>query len=177
MQETKQTNSNNWQDKPEVKKGNIGENIVDKYLRDKGFVPYYPDMRSAHPFDRLCASKDKRTLLIAEVKAKAKRTYYPDTGFNISNYEDYCNIRQKYNIPIYLYFVDEGMGLVYGNKLSVLEEEKIIKHQMMDLKYPLKQKGIIYFPIEKMEVIGAITEKKQQELKDLSSRNYPYKIA
>jgi len=169
-----QTNSNNWQDKPEVKKGNIGENIVDKYLRNKGFVIYYPDKGKPHPFERLCASRDKRKLLIAEVKAKAKRTFYPDTGFNIKHYKDYCHIREKYNMPIFVYFVDEHEGKVYGNNLLELEKRREITHNFKILVYPLKQNGIIYFPRIAMIELGDIAEEEKQELKQLSKRSYSY---
>lgn len=176
---TNKTNSNNWQDKPEVKKGNIGENIVDNHLRERGLVPYYPNSENAHPFDRLCATMDKRKLLIAEVKTKAKRTYYPDTGFDYKHYECYCNVRNKYNLPIFVYFVDENTGDIYGNTLRELEKETEITHNFKILNYPLKQKAntgkmIIYFPIQNMKPVGKLTSKQMIELKNLSRRNYQY---
>ena len=77
-----------WNDKPQVKKGNIGEKIIDKYFEDQGYIIYKTSTKAAHLIDRLYV-KDKKRLIFADVKTKAKRNKYPDTGFNYSNYEEY----------------------------------------------------------------------------------------
>ena len=71
----------NFDELPGTQKGRIGEIEVDKYLSSIGIIPYAPILSKAHPFDRLCASADKKKLFVAECKAKAARTYYPDTGY------------------------------------------------------------------------------------------------
>ena len=42
-----------WQDKIQVKKGNIGEKIVRNYLEKKGFIVYEPKTNGSHPFDKI----------------------------------------------------------------------------------------------------------------------------
>lgn len=73
-----------------------------------------------HCFDKV-AIKNKKEMLIAEVKTKAARLYYPDTGFNLRNYREYQAIKEKYNVPIFVFFVDEKKRRVYGNWLAKKE--------------------------------------------------------
>ena len=84
---------------------------------------------------------------------------------------EYKNISEKYHLPIFLFFVDEMLGKVYGNKLSYLEE----KIKTSDgTQYPLEQKGIIYFPLERMKPIAILDIKSVMEIKQLNTRNYEY---
>ena len=100
----------------------MGEAIVTKYLKDKGYIVYSPEeLQGAHGFDRL-AVKDKTEVIIAEIKTKARMNRYNATGFNIKHYREYKRISRKYNIPVFIFFVDEALGRIYGNFLSVLEE-------------------------------------------------------
>lgn len=169
----------NFDDLVTTKKGYIGEHEVDRYLASIGIIPYAPTIGKAHPFDRLCASSDKKRLFIAECKAKASRSYYPDTGINESNYQDYKNILKTYGIDIWLFFVDEHKQSIYGNLLSVLESPKIVNHGGKNIRYPLLQrdyrgKQIIYFPLESMVEVCKISPDVALQLKALSSRNYEY---
>jgi len=164
----------NWEDKPEVKKGNLGEAIIDKYLRGKGLVPYFPAPGGAHPFDRLCASSDKQTIYVAEVKTKPRRVKYPDTGIDWKHYLDYQNIQAKYHIDVYLYFVDELEKAIYGGKLNALLQEHRVRNNGKQLWYPLKWNNILYFPLALMEPIATLSDEQVYELKRLSNRNNKY---
>lgn len=169
----------NWNNKREVIKSNIGENAVDADLIEKGWVIYHPmkGLNKGHPFDRLCAKPDKKSLLVAEVKTKARRIDYDDTGFNISQYETYCNIREKHNLLFFIYFVDHIEGVVngiqmqgiYGNFLHVLEERhgELTKGKL--ITYPLRQNGIIYFPLVRMNKIADLSQEDIESLKRLTS--------
>lgn len=171
---------NTWNKKPQVKKGNLGEEIVVNYISKHGFVPYKPTLDSkAHPFDLLCASEDKKTVFIAEVKAKALRQKYPDTGINMRNYNDYHNIMDRYNgINIFLFFVDEKAGKVYGNWLSILKQRRWITHNGKKICYPRHEnngyQSIIYFPKEAMRDIADLTPGEIEKLANLSTRNPKY---
>lgn len=169
----------NFDDLPGTKKGYIGESEIDRYLESKGIVPYAPIVGKAHPFDRLCATADKKKIFIAECKAKASRTYYPDTGINEKNYLDYKSILDKYGIGILLFFVDEHKKSIYGNLLSKLDEPTVIIHNGKAIKYPLVQtdslgRRIRYFPLASMIEVCKISDKVVEELKQLSRRNYSY---
>ena len=163
-----------WQDKTTVKKGNWGERYVEKHLLKHGYVPFKSVSDTAHPFDRLVASRDKKSISIAEIKTKPRRLYYPDTGFDIRSYEDYKAISQKHNLGVYIFFVDEHEKQIYGNFLSILDEPCEIEYKGRKLSYPLNDKGIRYFPLAKMNKIADLTEIEATILRKLSTRKYNY---
>lgn len=161
-----------WENKEQVKKGNIGELIVRKYLEKKGYIIYEPKTKGSHPFDKI-AIKDKKDMVIVEVKTKSRMNKFNATGFDTRSYKYYKSIRDKYNIPLYCFFVDEHLGNVYGNKLSVLEENYI--DNKGDL-YPNTKivNNIILFSLEKMKTIHTLTNKQKENIKKHSTRNYEY---
>jgi len=161
-------------DRPQARKGFIGEDIVRRHLEAKNVVVYGPETDAAHPFDKLCATKDKRSIFIAEAKAKPARTFYPDTGINTSHLEDYRHIRERYRMEIFVYFVDEDSETIYGNKLSVLEQPREVEHKGRQLSYPLRHNGIVYFPLEAMVTVGSLSEKDVAALRSLSQRKLEY---
>lgn len=162
-----------------VKYGNIGEEIVTNYLLSKGFITYSPANVGAHPFDRLCASRDKKTIFIAEVKTKPARVFMPDTGINLKSYNEYKFVMDRYNINVVMFFVDQDRAKVYGNQLSILVEPFKIEHEGKVIDYPRIEKSkygkeIIYFPLAKMIHIDNIARDVLDNLKVLSSRNANY---
>lgn len=163
-----------WKERKCVKKGDIGEKLVDKYLRSKQLIPYSPDSEYPHPFDRLVASRDKQTLMIIDVKTKAARNSYPDTGMNKSHYDEYMRISIKHNIPVYVFFCDEMLGKVYGNYLSELIKPTKIKVKNKIINYPLVQGDIIYFPLSLMIDVCNIESDQIVAMKSLSARSHVY---
>ena len=161
-----------WHNRTQVKKGDYGEQIIDDYLKSKGIIPYASVIDGPHPFDRLCVHGLR--LVIVEVKAKPHREYYPDTGINISQYEKYKAIQEKHGLDLYIYFVDEKQGEIYGNKLSILDAERIVENKNRVIKYPKRERGIIYFPLEAMKLIASLTMKQCEKQKSNSSRNPAY---
>ncbi len=164
-----------FKDSKQFLKGKMGEELVDKYLMGRNIIPYHPVFEGAHPFDRICASTDKKKVLIVEVKTKAMRKYYPDTGFNIRSYNEYKYVSKKYNIPIFIFFVDEKLQEVYGNYLHELDKRYIIEYEGKKLVYPKKENNIIYFSMKLMirDICGIKSEITGQ-LKELSCRNHEY---
>jgi len=164
---------------PTTRKGYIGEEEVDKFLISKGIIPYAPKVGKAHPFDRLCATTDKSKIFIAECKAKSMRTCYPDTGINLTSYNEYKHINATYGIDVWLFFVDENLRKIYGNLLTKLDEPRTLNLDGKLLRYPWIQrsfngKEIIYFPVSSMVTVCEITQEIAAELKSLSTRNYEY---
>lgn len=147
--------------------------MIQKWLETKGFVVYKPITFAAHAFDKL-AIKDKKQAIIVETKSKAARKYYPDTGINVKHYREYKFISKKHRLPVFIFFVDENVGKIYGNWLSILEKEEIIIHNGKTLIYPLVDRGIIYFPLEKMRFIAMLDLETIEKLKYHSTRNYKY---
>jgi hypothetical protein len=164
----------NWNDKPEVQKGSAGERLVLDWLNSRGVIVYLPVSDAAHPFDKLCATPDKKTIFVAEVKTKPCRVHYPDTGVNISNYNDYMHIRNKYTIGVYLFFVDEYLAKIYGNWISELESPCEIEHKGKIYQYPLRQKGIIYFPLARMKDVCVLSHDVVSTLSAIHNGKYTY---
>ena len=48
-----------WEDKIRVKKGNIGEEIIKQFLKEKGFVIYRHELGMSHVFDMIAVKKLK----------------------------------------------------------------------------------------------------------------------
>ena len=167
-----------WEDKIQVKKGNIGEEIIKQFLKEKGFVIYRPELDMSHVFD-IIAIKEKKQIIIVEVKTQARRNYYDDTGVTLKHYNEYQIIKQKYNLPMFLFFVDEMLKKIYGNWLSELEKPYEVVRMGEKVIYPLTQKGStgirVYFHLDKMIIIKEnIDENIINDLKSLSTRNYEY---
>jgi len=165
-----------WAERKEVRKGNLGESIVDEFLKAKQVIPYKPDYDGAHPFDRLCATADKKTIFVADIKTKAQRERYSDTGIDLSHYGDYTHIQVKYGLRVFIFFVDEKVRQVYGNWLAELERPYIgaTRDGKRTVSYPLRQGGIIYFPLVHMQPISQVDYERAQELMALSTRSYAY---
>ena len=165
----------NWQDLPRVKKGNIGESLVNKYLVAHGYIPYSPDVGGSHPFDRIVVAKNKKRIFIAESKTKPARKYYPDTGIELKHYEEYCFIEHKHNLDVFLFFVDEDAGKIYGNWLKKLSASVDVIHNGRMLTYPITVNGIIFFPLVSMIQIADIPSSETEAIKGLSSRKDCYR--
>lgn len=117
--------------------------------------------------------------MIVEVKAKAKRNFYPDTGIDEEAYNNYKHISNEHHINCFIFFVDEFSGKIYGNSLDELEKPTVVEHNGKKIHYPLKQqtasgKTIIYFPLDNMKTIGVLTDVEKAKLKQLSNRSYEY---
>lgn len=164
----------NWEDKIQVQKGNIGEQLVNEFLVGKNYIPYSPDVAIAHPFDRLVASKDKKRIFIADVKAKAKRRAYPDTGINVSHYNEYKYISIKYGIEVFIFFVDEENEMIYGNTLKNLDKPQVITVRDAGVVYPWVTNGIRYFPMMNMINIATIPRTEVLKMRELTTKNPKY---
>lgn len=162
-----------WNDKPSVQKGSIGERIVDEWLIGLGWVPYRPIADAAHPFDRLVASKDKKRIVVVEVKSKPRREAYADTGIDYRHYQDYLGIWQSYNITVFLAFVDEKQGRIYGEFLSRLNKFRIVDGNVYPWRpRPNQRPDIVYFPLEAMRQIGDLTGSQISSLSALRSTGF-----
>jgi len=168
------TQISSWNSRKSVKKGDIGESLVDAFLLAKGCIPYAPQADKAHPFDRLCATGDKKTIFIAEVKTKARRTKYPDTGIDSTAIAGYSDIQEKHRLRVFIFFVDEGEGRIYGNWLNDLRQQIQVIHNGKELSYPMTSFGIVYFPMEVMRDICELKAEVITELRALSSRCCAY---
>ena len=150
----------NFNESSEFKKGRFGEDKIQKMLAKRGFTIYMPITAGSHPVDKIVFSKDKRKLIIAEVKTYPKRKLYNDTGINLSHYYDYKYINETYNIPIFLFFIDKSLNKIYGNFLTELVKPFNNYPIIAETKTGKK----IYFPLTNMLNLAELTEEESTEL-------------
>lgn len=150
------------------KKGELGEQIGDRYFLEKKFMAYTPKYDGAHLVDRFFAKLNSQVFAL-DYKTKPARFKfgYRDTGIDVKHYERY----KKMKLHVYLCFVDEKAGEIYGNWLCILEE----KYK----KWPMIEKckngdEIIYFHRDKMKTIAPLTEVECMRLKELTTKSLEY---
>lgn len=160
---------NSWSNKISVKKGDIGENLVRNLLERKGWIVYAPETSGAHAFDRLCV-KDKKEMIIVEIKTKARMTKYRATGFNTSSLKTYKDIQEKHGVKVVVAFVDEGAGSIYGNELDKL----LIEVKDGEHIYPKVIKDLTVFSLDNMVEFAKLSEEDIRHIKSYTVRNYDY---
>jgi hypothetical protein len=151
-----------WQEKKEVKKGDIGEEIVKNYLENKGWIVYKPETIGAHYFDMIC-TKNKKKVIAIDVKTKARLNKYAATGINKKHYLDYKRFSNDTEIPFYLYFVDDKEGKVYYQLLNDLPEP-----------FELNNKIVCWY-LKDLIYIFDLTEEQIIKLTELDTRTHIYK--
>ena len=149
-----------------LNKGKIGEDIVRAYLEQQGYVVYTPDTIGSHMFD-IMAIKNKSEIIIADVKTKPKRKNYNDTGIDVHFYNDYKKASEKMNVPFYVFFVDYVTGKIY--KADIIDLDK--KNEWIEnIQYPSRYKGIIYYHLNQLEIIGELSKEDVNKLKELDNQ-------
>lgn len=151
----------NWEDKTEVKAGNIGERLVQMCLTQMGFIVYKPVTEGSHKIDYFAHSGIDKKVISCEVKTKRRRAKYSDTGINISHYEQYNDIKEKHNINTFLFFVDIHEGWIYGQWLH-----KLVNGEKRD--------GIIYWGLEQMKKVRELSEYEINAIATYSTEKYDY---
>ncbi len=155
-----------WQDKIQVKKGDIGEDIIKNYLEQKGWVIYAPTTNKAHYFDMI-ATRNKKEIIGYDVKTKARLNKIEATGIDKQDYLDYKRFTRDYYFPFYLFFVDEKEGKVYYQLLNKLPEP-------FELKNKTKVEIVCWY-LKDLQFIFSLTEDQKNNLSKFDNRNYNYK--
>ena len=177
------------------RKGECGELIVDKII-DEWFPHHmiYKVIResTAHLVDRLIIPKPTVPhyhMFLLEVKTKSRRTFYKDTGIDEHNYWRLVTWQKTHEAEVFLAFVDEGCGAIYGAFLKELMEPIQINTQGGPIQYPLFEmarnqakdheyfKSIVYFPTAKMGLCRRLPIELITRLRQMSARRYPYPSA
>ena len=155
-----------WIDKPEVKKGAIGERIVNEILSKKGYIVYRPISDGAHKIDFFAHKENtEKKIICVEAKAKKRMAIYCETGFNYNAYLHYKEIQEKHNIDTYVYFIDDFEGCIYGNWLNDLGEGRKINGSTG---------GVIVWDLSKMIPFRKLKDDELLELTQFTSKNYDY---
>jgi hypothetical protein len=154
----------NWQDKKEVKKGNIGEDIISDFLEGHNFILYKPITDGAHKIDYFAHSGRDKKVICCEVKTKRRMAKMAFTGFNVSCYKHYMEIYEKHNIETFVFFVDDFEACVYGQWLNKLADGKVIEGR----------NSVIVWPLSSMKKIRDIDDETLTELRQYTTENYNY---
>jgi hypothetical protein len=145
-----------------LKKGDIGEKIIQEYLENKGWIVYRPFTKNkAHYFDILCTFEKEKVLAI-DVKTKARFNKWEAQGINVKSYNEYINFIKTTNVPFFLFFIDDKNGDVHIADVTKLDEPI----------YPTY--NIIAWHLSKMKFIFNIGIEAINELSKFDQRNYNY---
>ena len=158
------TNSE-WHSKIEVQKADYGEKLVQDFLEKQGYVCYKPVTDAAHLIDFL-VFQDKKFKFGVEVKTKPKFKNYPATGFDYRHYLQYKKFTADEERPLFICFVDETIGAIYGNFLHVLDEPR--EYCGMDYPNQFSKNGVSirYYPLSAMRLIRKLTSSETEKLKN-----------
>ena len=151
----------NWGDKKEVKKGDLGEDLVKDFLHKKGFILYKPITNGSHKVDYFCHSGKDKKVICAEAKTKRRMALRPATGFNVNCYEHYFELNKKYNIKTFVFFIDDFERCIYGQWLHLLGKGITIKN-------------VIVWPMDKMKLIRNLSNSEVNSINQFTSVNYDY---
>lgn len=164
-----------WDKKPQVIKGNIGEQIVRKHLELAGKVIYTPDTNGPHVFDFLTFD-GKVNPVVYEVKTKARMNKWYATGIDYRHWSQYMKIYADNRIDTFLAFVDEYEKKVYGQFISNLRKLYRDKSNTVYPKVIKQKKGgdLIIFSLELMDDIHHLTDDQVTQLRLSSTRSYDY---
>jgi len=150
------------------KKADFAEEIVRKEFFRKGYMVYTPKSRGAHLIDAfVMKEKDFSKAFAYDVKAKARRNKYEDTGINIDHYNQYMELAENHNITVNLFFADELIGEIYGGNIKTISKPD-------GTGYPLVDREVIYFPLRKMRHLMNLTTEEIMFLRENSSRHKEY---
>jgi hypothetical protein len=145
----------------------MGAYAIPKYLYVKEGAPSLFGLNNRYAVPDLdTASQGKRIWI--EVKRKAQRDKYPDTGFPPKNLEEYKKVQEITGDKVFIIFIDEKACKVYGNWLNKLLEPTVIIHNNKSYYYPKEEtdrwgRHEIYFPIKNMIHIDCFVDNKISE--------------
>jgi len=115
-----------FNNKPEVKKGNVGEDIVTEFLEQKKCIVYTTNTDAPHSFDLMFHTIGiKHKIYFGEVKTKSSMSWNIGnvTGINTKSLDGYVEMIKETGRDLRLFFVDTRLKLCYSVKLSTLSDK------------------------------------------------------
>jgi len=164
---------NNFNELKQTKKGDVGENIINQMLKEKGYTVYSPSHTEGHLFDNFAIHNQTFKQLFFETKTYARMNKFEANGIDASDWKKY-NELLGVGIDILLFFIDEHplQQSIYCAKISELQEQKKVNN----INYPnqLIAKNKVLFSLDSFRYVRNITEKELVEIKLYNQRNYDY---
>jgi len=164
-----------------TQKGRVGEKVLLRIIREifPGANIYLPaEENGAHQCDAIVISWNSLRIVLVDSKAKPAMSFYPDTGIDKHQFDNYTTIGRRHRALVFLCFIDEFYPKAYGNFLQILKRKRKIWWNDKMIKYPRSAFGstghTINFPLDYMKVLVDILPEEIAELKSHSTRNKDY---
>lgn len=141
-----------------LKIGHKGENLVIDYCENYKGYQVQSNQLKACKYD-ITIIKPNNEIILGDIKSKARRNKYADTGIDIKHYNTYKDLMKKNGLDFQLFFVDEALGCCYGESLRVLDKQCYIGNR----EYPYKPSyygmgdEIVYYPLSSMDYYFSLT--------------------
>lgn len=161
-----------FHEKRTTKKGDYAESLVVRELEAINFAVYVTESERNHPFDIIYTGSYTDALggnfNAGDVKAKARRKYYPDTGLDVRAFNYYKKIKEHFSLDRFnLFFVDEEVKKCYYGEIDELQKKY--------LSYPRIERGIIYFHLDTLIHFFDLTDEEANKLISLTTKDDKYK--
>jgi len=162
------------------KLGEYGESLVDDYLekKHKRNNTYKPKKNKSHPFDRMetwVTDDGDDELVIVETKTKPSMYSKPETGFDSKDNEKYLKIMKRYNIPIYLFFVDFFKKGIFYQKLDQINKQQRIQNKEYPYIVTFKKEPCIMFHTSILKKARDLTDEECKTLFELDNMDEKHK--
>ena len=138
-----------------VRMQELAERYLADHLEGEGFFVSIPARRRGRPWS-LRAKREETTDLVAEVKVKERRRFYPDVGLNreiVDRLRFHLEIR---NLPVHVFIIETSSGHLLGAPLDRLETPRLIRVRGKAIKYPLEKGGVVYYPVTVFDDFGEV---------------------
>ena len=149
-----------------LKKGDIGEIVIQEYLEKKGWIVYRPSTDGAHLWDMFC-TKGKDKMIALDVKTKARFNKWNAQGIDHTSYNYYLKQSKKHKIPFYLFFIDDKNGDVH---LGDLEKLSNTEHFFLGDG----NKKVIVWDLKYMKKLFTVSDSVIKKMGKFDQRNYGY---
>ena len=163
-------------------KGDYAEELIEEFFIKNNYEVYSPSGKQAHLFDGIAIKKEfdgEYKTIYFDVKSKAARNLYPDTGVDYKHYIHYQDISVKFNTTFLIIFVDEELGKIYFQNIKKYmmpgdQKANKVYYDQEEIRYPKfennedKNEKYIYFSLETMGLIKELSEEEINKLKAFS---------
>jgi hypothetical protein len=159
----------NWNQKPQVIKGDIGELIIDNFLIDQDYHIFSPLKNQSHIFDRYALNIKKNKHFYFDVKTKARLNNWEAQGVNEDAYLKYLEVSEKLNVPFWIFFIDENNGEIHAADIIKIKEKLFY----IPMKKESKVKIVAWY-LRDMHYVGKIENTDLlKKIASYNTRSYP----
>jgi len=173
------TTKNQFQQLLPTRKGELGEEIIYPFLKQKGWGKFVPVDDMPHPCDGfIFKMRPQFEFRAFEIKTRPKMVYYDGQGLDNHKIVTYDKLHAM-GIEIIFFFIDENTRKIHASTYTKMKVETTNIENGKSITYPnttiLEKQKITLYNIRTMHDIGEISIEQANELKSLSNINEAYK--